>query len=152
MTTENSKEVLHTQGEWKYFDLGKNDAGVHQKSIREYKANGQVNVIATVFENFNSKRAELIVKAVNERQTLIDENENLNVDFAAAKAAIKVNEETANKLSNERQKLIDTLKECAEFLKEVKRMYDDLNPVGGWQYIDDGSQMYLKQINELLKP
>lgn len=55
------------------------------------------------------------------------------------------------KAVNERQKLIDTLKECAEFLKEVKRMYDDVNPVGGWQYIDDGSQMYLEQINKLLK-
>ena len=80
---QETKEGLHTQGEWKF---NKHETGRYCGDIDceiGLGANGIMNIrtIAIVLKNAgeveSQANAELIVKAVNERQALVDENKQL---------------------------------------------------------------------------
>ena len=84
-TTENSKEVLHTQGEW----IMSNDNTRKRYSILNEDHTKRVAYLAyeyPVTSNEAKANAELIVRAVNERQKLLDSNREL---LEAVKAWMK---------------------------------------------------------------
>jgi len=73
-TTENSKEVLHTQGERKYFLAEHKGLQFMAYDSNEY---GFGKIVCSFQKDVVKANAELIVKAVNERQKLLDSNREL---------------------------------------------------------------------------
>jgi thiamine biosynthesis lipoprotein ApbE len=114
MTT--SKEVLHTQGEWK----------INYKNFGEYEIHTDEWVIATVMgydmpEEQAEANAELICKAVNERQ-----------QTESNMAAYKNMQIELLKAHTERQRLIDSNRELLSIISKLDT----------WHKLEDGVFTY----------
>lgn len=103
--TTDSKEGLHTQGEWEVWESN------NLFYIREHFSG---EIIADLPDKAN---AELIVKAVNERQALLDENTEL-------KKQVKDLSDSAivDMVVNNKQALLDSHKELLNLLIAYKNM------------------------------